>query len=46
MKDIQKRTEKILNEQDAIRIEDIAELTVQMSENTLDCISNNRLWQV
>lgn len=32
MTDIQKRTEKILNEQDAIRIEDIAELTRQISE--------------
>ncbi|XP_056113846.1 uncharacterized protein LOC130090479 [Rhinichthys klamathensis goyatoka] len=34
MTDIQKRTEKILNEQDAIRIEDIAELTAQISETT------------
>lgn len=32
MTGIQKRTEKILKEQDAIRIEDIAELTRQMSE--------------
>ncbi|KAK7177190.1 hypothetical protein R3I93_001236 [Phoxinus phoxinus] len=32
MTDIQKRTEKILNDHDAIRIEDIAELTRQMSD--------------
>ncbi|KAI2663087.1 Septin-4 [Labeo rohita] len=35
MKDIHERTEKILGEQDVIRIEDVAELTKQMSETML-----------
>ncbi|XDV19352.1 hypothetical protein PO909_024836 [Leuciscus waleckii] len=39
MTDIQKRTEKILQEQDAVRIEDIAELTRQISE-TINLIAS------